>query len=141
MQRTLQEARLALDSLPLTEGDRSVLSAELAEITRRAVDELNASLNSRAEALAAELDEQRRTLYRVAKQAKALAFDMEGESVDARTAAARFIDLSDARALCLQRMAHIQSRIDALQADETDPVATADRLFEQYPLTRPQFSW
>jgi uncharacterized coiled-coil DUF342 family protein len=141
MQRTLQDARLALDALPLTEQDRRALSAELDEATRRAVRDLAISLDHRAHALADELDEHRRTLYRVTKEARALALDVDGESVDVHTAGARFIDLSDARAQCLQRIAQIESRIDALQADEADPAATADRLFEQYPLTRPQFSW
>lgn len=141
MQRTISNAKQAIDNMPLKGHERFKVEQayeqrveELREHAARGVARESASLTERGDRYLSEAREVEAELVALAKR-------MEGDGLPLDEATASFHDLTD-RLDRLHRLAkELPNAAQGLRDREADPIAYLDGMFSKYPRTMPDWPW
>src|SRR4051794_27295891 len=141
MERTLTEARAALDVLPLTVEDRRAFEAILSERVREGVVMISEDLDRDHTVLGDMIEEGRDAISEISTELRDLEAKAKAGAVNASEFGDGFDLLRERYEKVSNQLANSDRGIDRLAALEANPIAAADDFYRRFPAVRPSFPW
>lgn len=139
MQRTIAEARQALDRLQLSPAEREEIRSAIESIVSQAVtgqDEMNVREH---EEIRMRITNLKKAMGQVSRDMTALTEEAKASDISAADFYVEFKLLHDKRHQLIETAERLGSHIEDFEAREDDVEGYLDELYSKYPTLRPDF--